>query len=182
MCKGVQIASLWLSSNTFNTLGRRLRQSGFTEVQKISSEGHTALDYTTPKSTSSAKTERKELFLLPTQHFLLSQVYKWTEGWLWQLHFDYPSVSFSGKGHQKHKYTVVHKVHRCRTLSSYGLSPLWHLRMNRTRFSSFIWLRSLYPGTFPLGFLTLSRPHSCSSAWYYVNSKNDIWFQEIRKN
>jgi hypothetical protein len=111
--------------NTFNTLRKRLGTQGFAEVHKrLVLKAH-SLDLLEPEIEGLPQHRKKGIILVADSTFLITcgstRGQKDADG---QWHFPDETVSFSGKGHHRHKYAVGHKAHSLRTVSGIPLVTL----------------------------------------------------------
>jgi hypothetical protein len=110
------------SHNTFNTLRRRLGPSGFIEIHKRFVIKAHKLGLLDPEIKELPRNRKKGIILVADSTFLITsgstRGHKDNKG---QWHFNDESVSFTGKGHHKHKYPVGHKAHSLATVNGVPL-------------------------------------------------------------
>ena len=113
------------SHNTFTMLRKRLGPSGFAEIHKrFVTKAHSLglLDIDIP---TLPRTRRKGIILIADSTFLITAgSTRGTKDEQGKWQFTDESVSFTGKGHHKHKYPVGHKAHSLRTVSGIPLVTL----------------------------------------------------------
>ena len=113
------------SHNTFNTLRRRLGPQGFTEIHKRFVRKAHSLGLLDIEIKALPCNRKKGIIIVADSTFLItsgSTKGEKDERGLWHFHDE--SVSFTGKGHHKHKYPVGHKAHTLRTISGVPLVTL----------------------------------------------------------
>ena len=113
------------SHNTFTTLRTRLGTHGFIEIHKRFIKKAQRLGLLEIDIKTLPRMRRKGIIVVADSTFLITagstRGVKDEQG-IW--HFTDESVSFSGKGHHKHKYPVGHKAHSLRTISGIPLVTL----------------------------------------------------------
>ena len=113
------------SHNTFNTLRRRLGPKGFTEIHKRFVQKANNLGLLDIEIKQLPRNRKRGIIIVADSTFLItSGSTKGQKDEQGKWYFRDESVSFTGKGHHKHKYPVGHKAHTLRTISGVPLVTL----------------------------------------------------------
>jgi len=113
------------SHNTFTTLRTRLGTQGFVEIHKRFVKKAHRLGLLEIDIKTLPRLRRKGIIVVADSTFLITTgSTRGTKDEQGMWHFTDQSVSFTGKGHHKHKYPVGHKAHSLRTISGIPLVTL----------------------------------------------------------